>query len=106
MVPDGVWMVRGDDMGRLLQTGVVLEKKWMVQPESAMAKKGVVGGPVTEAHWSKLVDGMVVTCGTRLVWCAAVGNSFPPPHSGLGQRRLDMMVLLPPCMFLTAAAVW
>jgi len=36
-MPDGVWMATGADVGRLLQTGVVLEKKWAVQPESAMA---------------------------------------------------------------------
>jgi len=86
MVPDGVWMARGEDVGCLLQTGVVLEKKWVVHPESAMAKKGVVGGLVTVAQWSKLVDGVVVTGGTRLVWCAAARTGFPPPHSGLGQR--------------------
>jgi len=81
-------MARGDDGGCLLQTGVVLEKKWAVHPESAMVKKGVVGGLVTVAQWSKLVDGVVVTGGTRLVWCAAAGTSFPPPHSGLGRSPM------------------
>jgi len=92
-------------MGCLLQTGVVLEKKWAVQPESAMVRKGVVGGPVTLAQWCKLVDGGAVTGGTSLIWCAAAGTGFPPPHSGLGQQQLDMMVLLLPCMFLMVAAV-
>jgi len=35
--PDGVWMVNGVLVCRLLHTGVVGEKKWAVQPESAMA---------------------------------------------------------------------
>ena len=37
MAPEGVWMAMGSLAVRLLQTGVVDEKKWDVQPESAMA---------------------------------------------------------------------
>jgi len=36
MAPEGVWMAMGSLAVRLLHTGVVDEKKWDVQPESAM----------------------------------------------------------------------
>jgi len=37
IVPDGVCMETGAAVGRLLHTGVLVEKKCAVQPESAMA---------------------------------------------------------------------
>ncbi len=36
-VPDGVWIATGLEVGRLLQTGVLVLKKCAVQPELAMA---------------------------------------------------------------------
>jgi len=37
IVPEGVCMETGAAVGRLLHTGVLVEKKCAVQPESAMA---------------------------------------------------------------------
>ncbi len=48
-------MVTGLEVSHLLHMGVVGEKKWAVQPELAMAYKGVVGGLVTWAHCCILV---------------------------------------------------
>jgi len=50
MAPEGVWMAMGSAVGHLLHTGVDGEKKWVVQPESAMAQNGGVGGPVVLAE--------------------------------------------------------
>ncbi len=54
-------------------------------------------------------DGVIlVVMGISSLVVSAVATSFPRPHSifaasTFGRHRFDMMVLLPPCMFLTVA---
>ena len=111
ILPDGVWMASGSAVGRLLQTGVVLEKKWAVHPESAIAKNGcwVAGGPATGGdETTKEGDGGGLTGSASLVVVVTVAG-FPRPQAlGAGRsarRRYPRawMVFLPPCMFVAVA---
>jgi len=88
ILPDGVWMASGSVVGHLLQTGVVLEKKWAVHPESAIAKNGcwVVGGPATGGDkTTKEGDGGGLTGSASLVVVVTVAG-FPCPQA-LGAGR-------------------
>jgi len=87
MLPDGVWMASGSVVGWLLQTGVVLEKKWAVHPKSAIAKNGcwVAGGLAMDGDETTTEgDGGGLTGSASLVVVVMVAG-FPCPQA-LGTR--------------------
>jgi hypothetical protein len=89
--------------GRLFLTGQEVEAKWEVLPVSPIA----VGGPLlkdllrAEAHSIQ-----VLHLGVRLEGVSFSGG-FPLGHSLGLFRRMDMIVLQPPCILLTVAvSLW
>ncbi len=104
MLPDGVWMASGSVVGCLLQTGVVLEKKWAVHPKSAIAKNGcwVAGGLAMDGDETTTEgDGGGLTGSANLVVVVTVAG-FPCPQA-LGAGHSAQRQFLPPCMFVAVA---
>jgi hypothetical protein len=89
--------------GRLFLTGQEVEAKWEVLPVSPIA----VGGPL----WKDLLRAeahsiQVLHLGVRLEGVSFSGG-FPLVHSLGLFRRMDMIVLQPPCILLTVAlSLW
>jgi hypothetical protein len=126
MVPPGVWIEIGHDVGRRFMTGASIVQKCAVLPVSAMAGtdggSAMVGGPTgaRAAGSGGLATGITITSLRVTLEDGAVarGVGFPPGQAEdvgggaeagalpRGVRPPRRMVLLPPIMWRVVAVVW
>lgn len=102
MAPLGLLIAMGLGSGRLLRTGVLMAKKWLVVPVSARAFW--MGGPTEEARGETKLQAMGEWL-TQL-WDNDSSGGFPRHQVLEGRVRRVMMVVLPPMVLSTVAASW